>query len=54
MRTRGTEEEEVEVGSCRCADNDRTEDAELSPNEEWDEFNKSLTELLMDDDDAWW
>lgn len=47
VRTRGTEED---VCSCRFGD-DCTEDVELSPNEELDKFNKSLTELLID---GWW
>lgn len=50
VRTRGTEEEEEDVCSCRFGD-DRTEDVELSPNEELDKFNKSLTEPLID---GWW
>lgn len=59
VRTRGTEVEELEDIVC-CSvlllwflGNDRTEEDELSPKEELDEFrSKSQTELFMEE--PWW
>lgn len=55
VRTRGTEVEELEDIVC-CSvllwflGNDRTEEDELSPKEEFDEFrSKSQTELFMEE-----
>ena len=44
VRTRGTDED----GSLWRWGDDLTEDAELSPKEELDEFSRSLAELLID------